>query len=132
MRKAKKRQAEKEMKQKIGLFSKLEDSCLVCEKVFDKTTLYPAGYEIDCSVDYPSSEIKRFVPYNKRDREWQGWYRLDIQLIDGVGNTNTVQYCKALRIVGGWQSSYSDTTTYQYNGYYWQYWNEVYRNKGQC
>ena len=36
MRKAKKRQAEKEMKQKIGLFSKLEDSCLVCEKVFDK------------------------------------------------------------------------------------------------
>ena len=105
---------------------------LVCEKVFDKTTLYPAGYEIDCSVDYPSSEIKRFVPYNKRDREWQGWYRLDIQLIDGVGNTNTVQYCKALRIVGGWQSSYSDTTTYQYNGYYWQYWNEVYRNKGQC
>ena len=36
MRKAKKRQAEKEMKQKIGLFSKLEDSCLVCEKPFDK------------------------------------------------------------------------------------------------
>jgi len=36
MKKAKKRQAEKEMKQKIGLFSKLEDCCLVCEKPFDK------------------------------------------------------------------------------------------------
>ena len=36
MRKVKKRQAEKEMKQKIGLFSRLEDFCLVCEKPFDK------------------------------------------------------------------------------------------------
>ena len=36
MKKAKKRQAEKEMKEKIGLFSKLEDFCLVCEKPFDK------------------------------------------------------------------------------------------------
>ena len=36
MKKAKKRQAEKEMKEKIGLFSKLEDCCLVCEKPFDK------------------------------------------------------------------------------------------------
>ena len=36
MKKAKKRQAEKEMKEKIGLFSRLEDCCLVCEKPFDK------------------------------------------------------------------------------------------------
>ena len=36
MKKAKKRLAEKEMKEKIGLFSKLEDCCLVCEKPFDK------------------------------------------------------------------------------------------------
>jgi hypothetical protein len=36
MRKAKKRQAEKDIKEKIGLFSKLEDFCLVCEKPFDK------------------------------------------------------------------------------------------------
>ena len=105
---------------------------LVCERVFDKTTIYPAGYEIDCTVDYPPGRVNRFVPYNKRDREWQGWYRLDVYMIDGAGNTNTIQYCKALRIVGGWQSSYSDNTTYEYSGYYWQYWNEVYRNRGQC
>lgn len=36
MRRVKKKQAEKEMKEKIGLFSKLEDFCLVCEKPFDK------------------------------------------------------------------------------------------------
>ena len=36
MKKAKKRQAEKDMKEKIGLFSRLEDCCLVCEKPFDK------------------------------------------------------------------------------------------------
>ena len=36
MRKAKKKQAERDMKEKIGMFSQLEDFCLVCEKVFDK------------------------------------------------------------------------------------------------
>jgi hypothetical protein len=36
MSKAKKRLAEKDMKEKIGLFSRLEDCCLVCEKPFDK------------------------------------------------------------------------------------------------
>tara|TARA_Y100000034_G_C6840013_1_gene379917 strand:+ start:988 stop:1251 length:264 start_codon:yes stop_codon:yes gene_type:complete len=36
IKKNKKRQAEKELKEKIGMFSQLEDSCLVCEKVFDK------------------------------------------------------------------------------------------------
>jgi hypothetical protein len=36
MKKAKKRQAEKDMKEKNGLFSRLEDCCLVCEKPFDK------------------------------------------------------------------------------------------------
>ena len=36
MRKAKKRQAEKDIKEKIGMFSRLEDYCLVCEKSFDK------------------------------------------------------------------------------------------------
>tara|TARA_Y100001938_G_scaffold126911_1_gene179302 strand:+ start:186 stop:470 length:285 start_codon:yes stop_codon:yes gene_type:complete len=36
MRKAKKRQAEKDLKEKVGMFSRLEDFCLVCEKPFDK------------------------------------------------------------------------------------------------
>ena len=36
MRKAKERQAEKDLKEKVGMFSKLEDLCLVCEKPFDK------------------------------------------------------------------------------------------------
>ena len=36
IRNAKKRQAEKELKEKVGMFSKLEDFCLVCEKPFDK------------------------------------------------------------------------------------------------
>ena len=36
MRKAKKRQAEKDIKEKMSMFSQLEDCCLVCEKPFDK------------------------------------------------------------------------------------------------
>ena len=36
MRRAKKRQAEKDLKEKVGMFSRLEDFCLVCEKPFDK------------------------------------------------------------------------------------------------
>jgi hypothetical protein len=35
-RKAKKKQAERDLKEKVNLFSELEDSCLVCEKPFDK------------------------------------------------------------------------------------------------
>ena len=36
IKRAKKKQQERELKEKIGMFSKLEDSCLVCEKLFDK------------------------------------------------------------------------------------------------
>ena len=36
MSKAKKRQAEKDIKEKMNMFSRLEDCCLVCEKPFDK------------------------------------------------------------------------------------------------
>ena len=36
IKRAKKRQAEKDLKEKIGLFSKIQDFCLVCEKPFDK------------------------------------------------------------------------------------------------
>ena len=36
MRKEKEKQAERDLKEKVNLFSKLEDSCLVCEKPFDK------------------------------------------------------------------------------------------------
>ena len=32
----KKKESEKEFKKKVGLFSKLEDHCLVCRKEFDK------------------------------------------------------------------------------------------------
>ena len=35
-RKTKKKQAERDLKEKVNLFSKLEDYCLVCEKPFDK------------------------------------------------------------------------------------------------
>ena len=36
IRKEKKKQADRELGQKITLFSKLGDSCLICEKAFDK------------------------------------------------------------------------------------------------
>jgi len=36
MAKSKKRQAEKDLKQKVGMFDKLADECLVCEEPFDK------------------------------------------------------------------------------------------------
>jgi len=36
MAKSKKKQAEKDLKQKMGMFDKLQDECLVCETPFDK------------------------------------------------------------------------------------------------
>jgi len=36
IKKAKKRQAETDYKEKANMFSKLEDCCLVCEKAFDR------------------------------------------------------------------------------------------------
>jgi DNA-directed RNA polymerase subunit RPC12/RpoP len=36
MSKNKKRQAEKDLKQKMGMFDKLPDECLTCSKKFDK------------------------------------------------------------------------------------------------
>ena len=36
IKKVKKKQAEKELKEKIGLFSSLENCCLVCKKPFDR------------------------------------------------------------------------------------------------
>tara|TARA_Y100000034_G_scaffold123544_1_gene170438 strand:- start:733 stop:1017 length:285 start_codon:yes stop_codon:yes gene_type:complete len=36
IKKAKKKHAEAELKEKISMFSQLEDFCLVCEKPFDK------------------------------------------------------------------------------------------------
>jgi|TARA_R110000824_G_scaffold17084_1_gene69858 DNA repair exonuclease SbcCD ATPase subunit len=36
IRKMKKKQADRELKEKMNMFSQLEDSCLVCEKPFDK------------------------------------------------------------------------------------------------
>ena len=60
-----------------------------------------------------------------------GWYRLDIRLEDANGNINNIQFCKALRIVGGYQY-FSGTVNYNYYSYTSQYWTEVYRNNGQC
>jgi ribosomal protein L44E len=36
MKKLKEKQAQKDIREKVGMFSELEDSCLVCEKAFDK------------------------------------------------------------------------------------------------
>jgi len=36
LRRNKEKEAKKEFKKKVGLFNKLEDRCLVCEKDFDK------------------------------------------------------------------------------------------------
>ena len=36
MARNKAKQAKKDLKQKVGLFDKLEDECLVCEKPFEK------------------------------------------------------------------------------------------------
>ena len=88
--------------------------------------------EILCVIDYPTGEVNRFVPWNKTSREWQGWYRLDVELVDGSGNSKTIQYCKVLRIVGGYQSSWTDTVTYTEYDYFAQQWTEVYKNTGQC
>tara|TARA_R100000152_G_C6773625_1_gene201041 strand:- start:910 stop:1182 length:273 start_codon:yes stop_codon:yes gene_type:complete len=38
MARKKKKRAEKELESKIGLFNKLGDECLVCQKAFDKTS----------------------------------------------------------------------------------------------
>ena len=105
---------------------------LNCRLDYDSQTVYVSGTEILCVTDYPTGEVNRFVPWNKTSREWQGWYRLDVELVDGSGNSKTIQYCKVLRIVGGYQSSWTDTVTYTEYDYFAQQWTEVYKNTGQC
>ena len=104
---------------------------ITCDSQFDQNTIYSAGHEIICVVDYPSNEVNRFVSYNKTSRQWQGWYRLDVRLEDANGNINNIQFCKALRIEGGYQY-FSGSVSYNYYSYRSQYWTEVYRNNGQC
>ena len=36
IKKAKKKQAEADYKEKVSMFSRLDDYCLVCEKIFDR------------------------------------------------------------------------------------------------
>jgi len=36
MKKLKEKQVQKDIKEKVGMFSKLEDLCLICQKPFDK------------------------------------------------------------------------------------------------
>ena len=110
---------------------------IICNRDFDQNIIYPSNFEIYCEMEYPDENVKRFVPYNKTNRDWQGWYRLDVTLVDGNNNSKTIQYCKALRIVGGYQYDYSDTTSYYRYSYYSQRWSEIFRNdkginKGKC
>ena len=41
---------------------------LNCRLDYDSQTIYVSGAEILCVVNYPSSEVKRFVPWNKTSR----------------------------------------------------------------
>ena len=57
LQRKKEKQAKKDMKQKMGLFDKLENECLTCQRPFDKKSkepvYMPSGHAEDTSVVEP-------------------------------------------------------------------------------
>ena len=68
IKRAKKKQQERELKEKIGMFSKLEDSCLVCEKPFDRKDkeMVQSWYVV---VRKESKKVNLWKKYNLKKRQ---------------------------------------------------------------
>jgi hypothetical protein len=77
----KKKEAEKEFKKKVGLFSKLEDHCLVCQKDFDKKN---KEMVMTWSVVVKEETVRLYCP-----ECWDRANKLIKEIEDGYTNSKT-------------------------------------------
>ena len=77
----KKKEAEKEFKKKVGLFNKLEDCCLVCQKNFDKKN---KEMVMTWSVVVKEETVRLYCP-----ECWNTANKLIKEIEDGYANAKT-------------------------------------------
>ena len=81
LRRNKENAAKKELQKKVGLFSKLEDSCLVCQKDFDKKN---KDMVMSWSVVVKEDEVRLYCP-----ECWTRATQLIEEIKDGYENSKT-------------------------------------------
>tara|TARA_Y100000296_G_scaffold63829_1_gene74418 strand:- start:222 stop:494 length:273 start_codon:yes stop_codon:yes gene_type:complete len=77
----KEKAAKKELQKKVGLFSKLADHCLVCQKNFDKKN---KEMVMSWSVVVKEDEVRLYCPTC-----WERATNLIKEIKDGYANTKT-------------------------------------------
>jgi len=77
----KEKAAKKELQQKVGLFNKLEDHCLVCQKDFDKKN---KEMVMSWSVVVKEKEVRLYCP-----ECWDRAKKLIEEIKDGYTNSKT-------------------------------------------
>ena len=79
IKRQKKNEAEKELKEKVGLFNKLEDHCLVCQKDFDKKN---KEMVMTWSVVVKEDTVRLYCP-----ECWERANKLIEEIKDGYANS---------------------------------------------
>ena len=80
-RRKKEKEAQKELKKKVGLFNKLPDHCLVCQKDFDKKN---KDMVMSWSVVVKQEDVRLYCP-----ECWDRAKKLIEEIKDGYENTKT-------------------------------------------
>ena len=81
LRRSKENAAKKELQKKVGLFSKLEDHCLVCQKDFDKKN---KDMVMSWSVVVKEEKVRLYCP-----ECWTRAQELIKEIKDGYENSKT-------------------------------------------
>ena len=81
MKRQKKNEAKKELQKKVGLFSKLSDECLVCQKDFDKKN---KDMVMNWSVVVKEEKVRLYCP-----ECWERATNLIKEIKDGYENAKT-------------------------------------------
>lgn len=80
-RRKKEKEAKKELQKKIGLFNKLEDHCLVCQKDFDKKN---KDMVMTWSVVVKEDKVRLYCP-----ECWERAKKLIEEIKDGYTNSRS-------------------------------------------
>jgi len=81
LRRNKEKAAKKELQKKVGLFNKLEDHCLVCQKDFDKKN---KDMVMTWSVVVKEDKVRLYCP-----ECWERAKKLIEEIKDGYTNSKT-------------------------------------------
>ena len=80
-RRKKEKEAKKELQKKVGLFSKLENNCLVCQKDFDKKN---KDMVMSWSVVVKEDKVRLYCP-----ECWERAKKLIEEIKDGYANSRS-------------------------------------------